>query len=531
MLRRTVSLVSLLFAATTLFGQTAQASFRISGKTVNALNGEPLARIEVSIGKAEDFNATLAKVLTEDDGAFTFSALAPGKYWMAAERNGYKRQGYEQHGGYLSAVAVGPTIASDNVIFRLRPDASITGSVVDEENEPVQNASIHLFRADSRGGFRQTFLAEQVVTDDRGVYRFAHLEAGWYLIAVAAQPWFNPLVQAAEGGDIAPADKAMLDIVYPITFYPGVTDPASAKQIVLNEGEAFTADFTLTAVPGLRLRLNHLNSDPEHPRGANLVQRVFGTQIAVPSQRVTQVDDSIEIHGIAPGSYVLNVESGGPRSAHPMALNIAGDMDFGPDDGSEPPVIRGSIKMEGGLNLQPQAFVRLWSNRTHEFLDAQINNGDFSFDPVLVAPGNYFVFVASGLYSTISKMSATGAKIVGQSVQITGAPIELNIELCNVTSRINGTVLRNGKPFPGAMILLVPEDSENNLPLFRRDQSDSDGTFSLLEVVPGRYRILAMDDGWDIEWADASLLKTRLDRSESIEVGPSKTYQRVLTLE
>ena len=36
----------------------------------------------------------------------------------------------------------------------------------------------------------------------------------------------------------------------------------------------------------------------------------------------------------------------------------------------------------------------------------------------------------------------------------------------------------DGKPLAGAMILLVPEDAEMNLPKFRRDQSDSDGTFT-----------------------------------------------------
>jgi hypothetical protein len=81
------------------------------------------------------------------------------------------------------------------------------------------------------------------------------------------------------------------------------------------------------------------------------------------------------------------------------------------------------------------------------------------------------------------------------------------------------------------MILLVPEDSEVNLPKFRRDQSDSDGTFTLIDVLPGRYRVLAIDDGWDLEWANLSLLKKRLDHAQKIEVQPSKTYQITIDVE
>ena len=81
------------------------------------------------------------------------------------------------------------------------------------------------------------------------------------------------------------------------------------------------------------------------------------------------------------------------------------------------------------------------------------------------------------------------------------------------------------------MILLVPENAEVNLPKFRRDQSDSDGSFTLLDVLPGRYRMLAIEDGWDLEWANLSLLQKRLEQAQRIDVEPSKTYQAVVQVE
>jgi len=68
------------------------------------------------------------------------------------------------------------------------------------------------------------------------------------------------------------------------------------------------------------------------------------------------------------------------------------------------------------------------------------------------------------------------------------------------------------------MIVLVPQDPRNNLPLFRRDQSDSDGTFTLSNVVPGQYSVLAIANGWDLEWANPNVLQPYLKSSQTIQV-------------
>jgi hypothetical protein len=43
--------------------------------------------------------------------------------------------------------------------------------------------------------------------------------------------------------------------------------------------------------------------------------------------------------------------------------------------------------------------------------------------------------------------------------------------------------------------------------------------------------MLAIDDGWDLEWANLSLLKNRLEHAQKIEVELNKTYQTVLNVE
>ncbi len=54
---------------------------------------------------------------------------------------------------------------------------------------------------------------------------------------------------------------------------------------------------------------------------------------------------------------------------------------------------------------------------------------------------------------------------------------------------VEGFAKRDGKPVGGAMIVLVPKDSEGDSDRFRRDESDLDGSFLLKDVVPGSYTV------------------------------------------
>ncbi|MBV9073664.1 MAG: hypothetical protein JOZ10_08545, partial [Acidobacteria bacterium] len=83
---------------------------------------------------------------------------------------------------------------------------------------------------------------------------------------------------------------------------------------------------------------------------------------------------------------------------------------------------------------------------------------------------------------------------------------------------INGTVMNGDKPLSGALVMLVPPDVADNLSLFRRDQSDSDATFILNDVVPGSYTAVAIQNGWDMEWASPEALRPYLAKGTRVEI-------------
>jgi hypothetical protein len=534
---------------------TAQ-SFRINGMVVNAVSGEPLGRVEVQIGPSQE-QRQAASVMTGVDGRFSFGGLASGKYWLAAQRHGFPRQAFEQHGNFFTAIAVGPNLDSHNLVFRLQPHASISGTITDEVGEAVPNASVLLFRSGIESGRRGIVMQAQTQTEDRGVYHFGNVHPGTYYIAVSARPWYaeyatgqpEMLQRRSEGnvfifrsrgqpGTTRKTNPA-LDVAYPVTYYSGSTDAAEATPVAVKMGDRVTADVTLIPVPAVHLRVTVPqqtmrtstgtgNVSNHVPQNVTLSQEIFGSyESPVYAQQVPIGPGEIEISGMPPGRFEMKTEAFGRNSvAHEGQVDVSGDGELdAPTTPSVPITIRGKAVLNG-RPLSRQGFLRIWKRGSHDAIAGPISRGgDFEVHQDHVDPGKYEVGVFNIPGAVVRRIAASGAKVVGQSLEIeSGGTIQLAIELAEGLGEISGTALRDGKPVSGAMIVLVPQDFENNAGLIRRDQSDSDGTFSLRAVLPGQYTVLALENAWDIEWLNPSVLAPYLPGGTSINVAGRQKY-------
>ena len=115
---------------------------------------------------------------TAGDGRFLFSGLAPGKYTLTAQRRGYLVQSFNQHDQFATSIVVGPGLASDNLVFRLTVESAVSGTVIDEQGDPVRDARIILCQSAVNDGSRGMRQRAITLTDDEGFYRFAHLQQG-----------------------------------------------------------------------------------------------------------------------------------------------------------------------------------------------------------------------------------------------------------------------------------------------------------------------------------------------------------------
>jgi hypothetical protein len=90
----------------------------------------------------------------------------------------------------------------------------------------------------------------------------------------------------------------------------------------------------------------------------------------------------------------------------------------------------------------------------------------------------------------------------GNLVSVQDRPVSIVVTISQGSTRLQGFATRDGKGVAGVMVELVPKDLAALDGLLRRDQSDSDGSFSLRDVVPGNYTLVAIQDGWELDWAE-----------------------------
>jgi hypothetical protein len=232
----------------------------------------------------------------------------------------------------------------------------------------------------------------------------------------------------------------------------------------------------------------------------------------------------IEISGLAPGHYVVEIpastgvsEKGGTRGWY-RDVDLSGDADINVSDSPGFATISGTVLFPA--HVPSHVSIQLSNPATGETFRSDINQrGEFDFNSDNVRPGRYQIGLeASGGYSLV-KLAATGAKISGRTIEIgNNANVRISGLATHGAAQVTGMALREGEAFPGAMIVLVPDDPADNLPLFRRDQSDSDGTFTLSNVVPGQYTVLAIANGWDLEWANPTVLQPYMKNAQTVQV-------------
>ena len=112
----------------------ARAVYRISGVVVDAVSNVPVARAEVSISRDNEQTSVVAG----NDGRFFFEGLEAGKYALGASATGYLEESYNQHGPFSVAIVTGKDQDTEHLVFRLHPQAVISGRVTDEHGEAVR---------------------------------------------------------------------------------------------------------------------------------------------------------------------------------------------------------------------------------------------------------------------------------------------------------------------------------------------------------------------------------------------------------
>lgn len=194
--------------------KSGDGSREITGRVLNH-DGQPLAGGRVVIYKIDGGHHR--DTLTNDTGAFRFDDLSYGVYIVFTQgaEDGEQVEKYHRPG--------------DFVTLQVKRGGVITGTVTDSTGEPVIAARVQIRRVRDASGRRTrasrfgTWQTERS-TDDRGVYRFWGLPPGSYLVRAGGRDAFNRNRFSDVIGEDVP------------TFHPSAATPEAATEVRVDDG-------------------------------------------------------------------------------------------------------------------------------------------------------------------------------------------------------------------------------------------------------------------------------------------------------
>jgi protocatechuate 3,4-dioxygenase beta subunit len=500
--------------------QPTAATYRIAGTVVNTIGGSPLARTLVTIRdvrNTKDFQWTV----TSENGHFEFQRVNAAKYGMTGVKKGFIPAAYEQHEQYATAIVTGADVDTEHLILRLAPLAVLSGKVLDDVGEPVRQASIALYTENRRLGIDRVERASNDITDDQGFYEFTALTAGTYFLSVTANPWYalHPASSSQPNApDITTSFDRSLDVAYLATYYKDTTDADDALPIPIRGGDRVEADIHLAPVPALHVLFNAPDNGQYGFPTPSLHRPTLDGEEYVQGLVTAMVSPGVyELTGVPAGRYTFRTGVSSPSGVvqnRDMEVDLTLDgQEVDGTKGEPTSSVKASVRIVGEDNPPTQISIRLRNSKLR-VVGAQIvdQKGEVEFKDL--TPSRYEV-LAQGPRNAYSITSISGEDKTrpGHFLDVgAGSSLAVSLSVVEGSTTVEGFAKRSGKAAAGVMVVLVPQNPEANRELFRRDQSDLDGSFSLPNVIPGTYTACAIEDGWDLDWSTLGVITPYCER-------------------
>src|SRR5215831_17645375 len=285
--------------------QTGTAIIR--GHVFDASNGQPLRKAQVRALSPDLRDNRLA--ITDVSGAYEFKDLAPGRYSLSVNKGSYVGVSY----GQTRPLEPGKTLEVrnaqllDKIDFSLPRGAVITGRIVDEFGDPIDEVMVMAMRYQYMTGRKQLMSTGRAgMTNDVGEFRIYGLPPGQYVISATYRSGNVVPVGNSSSGD---RDRSG----YAPTYYPGTANVSDAQRLTIGVGQKIS-DLTIALLPTRMARVSGIAVDSEgRPLAQAMVmtmQPSLGGMMSSGGQ--VRPDGTFTLESVAPGDYTLRVL---PRSA------------------------------------------------------------------------------------------------------------------------------------------------------------------------------------------------------------------------
>jgi hypothetical protein len=521
----------------------------IEGTVINIQNSRTIPRATVTLLHLKGTGSKSQRA--DGRGHFLFSNVEPGIYRLMADRAGFFSDDRKREYQPIFEVAAGEHVK--DIPVRLIPSALVSGKVRDEYSDPVQDAEVRVLAAQTRLGQQYLRVAGKALTDDRGEYRIAGLHPGKYYLVVEdkSKPLatltsiienVNALAKMADGKG-RPLKVDMPGVpdppyTYAPLFYPDTTDFRQAQSLKLNPGDEMAADFLLISAPVVSIRGKVVNGITGQTVNSATVAAFWTNYIeggGIPA--LIALGGSFEVRGIAPGTYTLRAtftenqrvfygeETLEVGDSGAQYVQITAMPDF---------VATGHVKLAGLTEKPRKASIEFVGEGLMPRVRTSTVPPDLVFEAQLRPDRRYRAMVRNLPQDYYLKsVTISQHELAPDNVVVNGMRGDLEFILSTAGGHIEG-VLTNSRNEPTrGSILLIPDVPEPGPPdLFRRTSADSKGNFMFRGVVPGSYRMLAVENfSLEDEINDPDFLRTIANRGESLIVEENGKYSVTLKVE
>lgn len=547
-----------LFAGVLAAQNTPQEPGSVSGRVIQDSTGAPLVGVDVM---APSFNKA-AVATTDANGRFLLEGVRPGLQIIRVSRIGQR----EYSGSRRVQVEAGTKIGPVDIQIYTFP--TISGRVLDENDEPIEGAIVAAIERSYFMGEVQYHLLSSSLTDDQGNYKITNTDPEGKGVLLWALAWQGRTKLPAISEE--PAAVELRRSAFVPTYYPNASRPEEASVIHLRPGEqredldiqlhrspSFCIEATASIpeawqtgffIQGTQLRLG------QTPSGNNVGFAPIGGMLAP--------DGKLRLCGLAKGDYRLGVYAGNINS--PLAL---GWMNV--------TIIDADVK-----NIHVAALPRLllpgrtvwaneppadpiWDSFSIQIASLHRSVGGISGSTISTAPGEFELRLINPIgeagppglvldeYAVSTSRLPRGVYV--KDIRYGGTsvfhrPLVLGSELEGSEVRIlvdhNGgsvqafAVNEDGEAVGDATVVLIPKTAATYLQTAETRTAgltDQNGIFTSPALEPGEYFAMAVEGDFSdlgVETITA-LFKARL-RAKEVAVGPNATVDvklEVLRLE
>ena len=545
-----ILLMSLGLAAPLSSGQTQPAVkpgdlCTLDGRVLDAATGEPVKKASITLTPSNAKQAGSAAAgatlpqqfgtTTDSSGRFAMKDVDPGAYRLQVARNGYVSGEYGARGPSKSGtvLTLSPGQQAKDLTVKLPPHGVIAGRVLDEDGDPMASMTVQLLKPGYSGGKKQLTTAGSGSTNDLGEYRIFGLAPGKYYVTAGAA------ISASLSVDRSAAARPEEDHV--ATYYPGVTDAASATPVDVAAGvQTHGIDIAVA-----KRRTVHIIGKVNAPSKVQLVYMAPRGMAGAISLRLVRVDANggFEIRGLAPGSYALT----GSTQQNGKALSATMPVEVGESN------IDGLIfSIGGGVAVTGKLRVDGETAADVSKVKVQLQTRDMGIGALLGAMGSLLsgggigadsgklgddlTFHLDNIGSDSYDVSVTGlpdgfyvasvrsgqVDVLQSGLDVKGAPPEqVEIVLSPHGGQVNGTVRTADHQLAAqATVALLPREKERaGRKAYYFDAAvGQDGTFHMKSVPPGEYKLFAWEDVESGAWMDPDFMKPLDDRGYALTV-------------